>query len=112
MVNCIPFLKNYIEQERLMALEQTDVEKIAKLAALKLNANDLEATTVSLNNILQLIDKMQAVDTQNIEPLAHPLEITQRLRPDMVTEENHREQYQKIAPSTSEGLYLVPKVID
>lgn len=95
-----------------MALEQTDVEKIAKLAALKLNAKDLEDTTFSLNNILQLIDNMQAVNTQNIEPLAHPLEITQRLRPDMVTEENHREQYQKIAPSTSEGLYLVPKVID
>lgn len=95
-----------------MALEQTDVEKIAKLATLQLNEGDLEATTNSLNNILQLIDKMQAVDTNGIEPLAHPLEITQRLRPDMVTEENHRERYQQIAPSTSEGLYLVPKVID
>lgn len=112
MGNCIPFEKNYIEREILMALGQTDVEKIAKLAALKLNASDLEATTSTLNNILQLIDNMQAVDTKGIEPLAHPLEITQRLRPDMVTEENHREVYQMIAPSTSEGLYLVPKVID
>ncbi|AZS51961.1 Asp-tRNA(Asn)/Glu-tRNA(Gln) amidotransferase subunit GatC [Entomomonas moraniae] len=95
-----------------MALEQTDVEKIAQLAALKLNESDLAESTVMLNNILQLVDRMQAVDTNGIEPLAHPLEATQRLRPDMVTEENHRDEYQKIAPSVSDGLYLVPKVID
>ncbi|UYZ84150.1 Asp-tRNA(Asn)/Glu-tRNA(Gln) amidotransferase subunit GatC [Entomomonas sp. E2T0] len=95
-----------------MALEQTDVEKIAQLAALKLNDSDLAETTTTLNNILKLIDRMQAVNTDGVEPLAHPLEATQRLRPDMVTEENHRDDYQKIAPAVSDGLYLVPKVIE
>lgn len=95
-----------------MALEQKDVEKIAQLAALKLNDNDLVETTSTLNNILKLIDRMQAVNTDGVEPLAHPLEATQRLRPDMVTEENHRDEYQVIAPAVSDGLYLVPKVID
>jgi len=95
-----------------MALEQKDVEKIAQLAALKLNDDDLQETTTTLNTILKLVDKMQAVDTKGIEPLAHPLEATQRLRPDMVTEQNQRDQYQQIAPAVSDGLYLVPKVID
>lgn len=95
-----------------MALDQADVEKIAQLAALKLNESDLVQSTTMLNNILQLVDQMQAVSTHGIEPLAHPLEATQRLRPDMVTEENHRDRYQKIAPAVSNGLYLVPKVID
>lgn len=95
-----------------MALEQKDVEKIAKLAALKLNDSDLQETTATLNTILKLVDKMQAVNTNSIEPLAHPLEASQRLRPDMVTEQNQRDQYQQIAPAVSDGLYLVPKVID
>lgn len=95
-----------------MALEQKDVEKIAQLAALKLSDGDLHETTASLNSILKLVDNMQAVNTDGIEPLAHPLEASQRLRPDMVTEQDHRDQYQQIAPAVSEGLYLVPKVID
>ncbi|WP_134604273.1 Asp-tRNA(Asn)/Glu-tRNA(Gln) amidotransferase subunit GatC, partial [Pseudomonas aeruginosa] len=65
-----------------------------------------------LNNILGLIDQMQAVDTSGVEPLAHPLEATQRLRPDAVTETDHRDAYQTIAPAVEEGLYLVPKVIE
>lgn len=95
-----------------MALEQEDVEKIAHLAALKLSDEGLKDTTETLNDILALVNRMQAVNTNGIEPLAHPLEATQRLRPDMVTEENHREVYQKIAPAVTDGLYLVPKVID
>lgn len=95
-----------------MALEQKDVEKIAQLAALRLHDKDLTETTKMLNTILKLVDKMQLVDTTDVEPLAHPIETTQRLRPDMVTEQNHRDQYQQIAPAVSDGLYLVPKVID
>ena len=95
-----------------MALEQKDVEKIAQLAALRLNDNDLTETTATLNAILKLVDNIQVVDTKEVEPLAHPLEAIQRLRPDMVTEQNHRDQYQQIAPAVSDGLYLVPKVID
>ncbi|MCH4875043.1 MULTISPECIES: Asp-tRNA(Asn)/Glu-tRNA(Gln) amidotransferase subunit GatC [Pseudomonas] len=95
-----------------MALERSDVEKIAHLARLGLNDADIPRTTEALNSILGLIDQMQAVDTTGIEPLAHPLEASQRLRADVVTETNHREAYQSIAPAVEKGLYLVPKVIE
>lgn len=95
-----------------MALERTEVEKIAHLASLGLSEADLPRTTETLNNILGLIDRMQAVDTTGIEPLAHPLETTQRLRADVVTERNQRDAYQAIAPAVEEGLYLVPRVIE
>ena len=95
-----------------MALERSDVEKIAHLARLGLNHADIPDTTATLNNILGLIDQMQAVNTDGIEPLAHPLEATQRLRADHVTERNQREAYQAIAPAVENGLYLVPKVIE
>ena len=95
-----------------MALERSDVEKIAHLARLGLNEAEVPRTTETLNNILGLIDAMQAVDTDGIEPLAHPLETTQRLRADVVTEQNRRDAYQAIAPAVENGLYLVPKVIE
>lgn len=95
-----------------MALERSDVEKIAHLARLGLEEAEIQRTTETLNDILGLVDRMQAVDTDGIAPLAHPLEATQRLRADAVTEENHREAYQAIAPAVEAGLYLVPKVIE
>ncbi|MFV0454226.1 MAG: Asp-tRNA(Asn)/Glu-tRNA(Gln) amidotransferase subunit GatC [Pseudomonas sp.] len=95
-----------------MALERPEVEKIAHLARLDLNEDDLPRTTETLNNILGLIDRMQAVDTNGVEPLAHPLETTQRLRSDEVTEANQRDTYQAIAPAVEDGLYLVPRVIE
>ncbi|MDL0441201.1 Asp-tRNA(Asn)/Glu-tRNA(Gln) amidotransferase subunit GatC [Stutzerimonas frequens] len=95
-----------------MALERTEVEKIAHLARLGLSEADLPRTTETLNNILGLIDRMQAVDTTGIEPLAHPLETMQRLRADEVTERNQRDAYQAIAPAVENGLYLVPRVIE
>lgn len=95
-----------------MALERSDVEKIAHLARLGLAEAEIPRTTETLNNILGLIDQMQAVDTDGIEPLAHPLEATQRLRADVVSETNQRDAYQAIAPAVENGLYLVPKVIE
>ncbi len=95
-----------------MALDRSDVEKIAHLARIALSDDDVPATTAKLSGILGLIDEMQAVDTDGIAPLAHPLETTQRLRPDEVSETNQREAYQTIAPATEAGLYLVPKVIE
>jgi aspartyl-tRNA(Asn)/glutamyl-tRNA(Gln) amidotransferase subunit C len=88
------------------------VEKIAHLARLGLNDADIPRTTEALNSILELVSQMQAVDTRGIEPLAHPLEASQRLRADVVTERNNRETYQAIAPAVEKGLYLVPKVIE
>lgn len=95
-----------------MALQRSDVEKIAHLARLGLDEGDIPHTLDALNSILGLVDLMQAVDTQGIEPLAHPLEASQRLRADQVTETNQRDAYQAIAPSVESGLYLVPQVIE
>ncbi|WP_163832503.1 Asp-tRNA(Asn)/Glu-tRNA(Gln) amidotransferase subunit GatC [Spartinivicinus ruber] len=95
-----------------MALDQTDVEKIAHLARIAINKQDIANTTEGLTQILAMIDQMQAADTDNVEPLAHPLEMEQRLRPDKVTETNQRETFQATAPATENGLYLVPKVIE
>ena len=89
-----------------MALERSDVEKIAHLARLGLDEADTHT------RFLGLVDRMQAGDTDGIEPLAHPLEATQRLRADVVGESNRRDAYQAIAPAVAEGLYLVPKVIE
>lgn len=95
-----------------MALDRKAVEDIAHLARIALNEEDIPATTTKLSGILDLIDKMQAVNTDGVAPLAHPLETTQRLRADAVTETNQREMLQAIAPATEDGLYLVPRVIE
>jgi|TARA_B110000902_G_scaffold267307_1_gene360198 aspartyl-tRNA(Asn)/glutamyl-tRNA(Gln) amidotransferase subunit C len=95
-----------------MALENSDIEKLATLA--RININDEMKTEVAgkISDILTMIDDMQAVDTSGIEPMANSLDATQRLREDIVTESNKREQLQAVAPATEDGLYLVPKVID
>lgn len=95
-----------------MAFDRSEVEKVAQLA--RLHINDAEADEVSsrITDILALIDQMQSVDTNNVEPLAHPLDVTQRMRADQVTEENRREELQSLAPRSENGLYLVPKVIE
>ncbi len=95
-----------------MALTLEDINKIAHLARLGLSDDEKSRYNDSLNNIMGLIDELQAVNTTGIEPLAHSLDVTQPLRPDVVSEQNQREAYQKIAPATQDGLYLVPKVIE
>ena len=95
-----------------MAIDRSDIEKIAKLARLNINEDEITEVTDSISNILSLVDKMQSADTTGIEPMAHPMDAVQRLRPDIVTEKNEREKFQKIAPATEAGLYLVPKVIE
>ena len=95
-----------------MALDRSDVERLAYLARIGLQEADIPATADKLTSIMGLIDKMQAVDTSGVQPLAHPLEATQRLRPDQVTESNQRDALQTIAPATEQGLYLVPRVIE
>jgi aspartyl-tRNA(Asn)/glutamyl-tRNA(Gln) amidotransferase subunit C len=73
---------------------------------------EAQATLGKLTNILDLIEEMQAVDTQGIVPMSHSQDVVQRLRPDVVTAVNQREAFQKIAPAVENGLYLVPKVIE
>jgi aspartyl-tRNA(Asn)/glutamyl-tRNA(Gln) amidotransferase subunit C len=95
-----------------MSLDRSDVERIAYLARLAIDEQDIPAYTENLSSILQLVDEMQAIDTTGVEPLAHPLDGEQRLRADDVSEINQREQLQKVAPATEAGLFLVPKVIE
>lgn len=95
-----------------MALDSNDVAKIAHLARLEVADADLGHYAAELSNILGLVEQMNAVDTTGVEPMAHPLHMAQRLRPDAVTEPNRREDFQAGAPATEDGLYLVPKVIE
>ncbi len=95
-----------------MSLTIDEVRRIAALARIELGQAELEATHAKLNGIFGLVEQMQAVDTQGVEPMSHPQDVAQRLRPDAVTETDRRDDFQRIAPQTEAGLYLVPKVIE
>ncbi|UJS24734.1 Asp-tRNA(Asn)/Glu-tRNA(Gln) amidotransferase subunit GatC [Thiothrix winogradskyi] len=95
-----------------MAISEVEVKKVARLARLAVPDERLAAYTQNLCNILDLVDQLSAVDTTGVEPMAHPLDMMQRLRDDVVTETDHREKYQSVAPEVENGLYLVPKVIE
>ena len=95
-----------------MALDKNEVAKIAQLARLHVNDSEAEEVANRISDILELINRMQAIDTENIEPLSHPLDAVQRLRADEVTESDRRDELQTIAPASESGLYLVPKVIE
>ena len=95
-----------------MSLSNDQVGHIARLARIAVSASELEATRAKLNGIFELIEQMQAVDTAGVEPMSHPQELATRLRPDLVTETDRRDAFQKVAPQTEAGLYLVPKVIE
>lgn len=99
-----------------MSLTLSDVKRIANLAQLELTDAHAETALSELNGIFALAEQMQAIDTTGVAPLSHPLAarlaLPLRLREDVVTEENHRDDYQAPAPKTEDGLYLVPKVIE
>ena len=95
-----------------MALEREDVEKIAHLARLAIDDEDIPAYARDLSNILQLVEQLSAVDTKGVTPMAHPLDMHQRLRADEVAETDQRELFQSLAPAVEAGVYLVPKVIE
>jgi len=99
-----------------MSLTLNDVERIAKLAQLEMDAGHSADMLDKLNGIFALAEQMKAVDTEGVAPLSHPLanamQVALRLREDVATEPNRREEYQKVAPKTEDGLYLVPKVIE
>ncbi|RJG04843.1 Asp-tRNA(Asn)/Glu-tRNA(Gln) amidotransferase subunit GatC [Noviherbaspirillum cavernae] len=100
-----------------MSLELSDVKRLARLAQLDLSEAEAVKTLDKLNGIFALVEQMRAIDTSGVEPLNHPIaahqnDVALRLREDAVTEPNRREDYQKVAPATQDGLYLVPKVIE
>ncbi|BCK86358.1 glutamyl-tRNA(Gln) amidotransferase subunit C [Sideroxyarcus emersonii] len=95
-----------------MSLSLADVEKVARLARLAMNEQELQAAQAQLNNIFGLIAEMQAVDTKGVEPMSHSQDLAQRLREDKVTETDQRAAFQAVAPQVEQGLYLVPQVIE
>ena len=96
-----------------MSLTRSDVEGIARLARLEISEPELAAYADSLSRILSFVEQLNAADTADVEPLAHPLAgEVQRLRADVVTESDQRLKFQANAPQVSAGLYIVPKVIE
>lgn len=95
-----------------MSLAPDEVRRIAHLARLALDTDAVEAYAQDLSSILDFVEQLEAAPTDGVEPMAHPQDATQRLRPDEVTEPDARERFQAIAPAVEAGLYLVPKVIE
>lgn len=100
-----------------MSLDLSDVQRLAMLAQIQITGEQAERTLGKLNDIFGLVEKLCAVDTTGVEPLNHPIAairpaLALRLRPDVVTEQDRRVDYQECAPATQDGLYLVPKVLE
>ena len=95
-----------------MSLQPEDILGIAHLARLQVEPDDVPVYARELSSILALVEQMNAAATQDVEPMAHPLDETQRLRPDEVTETDQHERFQAIAPQVRDDLYLVPRVIE
>ncbi len=95
-----------------MALGRDEVLTIAHLARISIDDRDIDGYARNLSEILSFVEQMNAVDTDGVEPMAHPLDAVQRLRADEVTEPDRREHYQQSAPAVEAGLYLVPRVVE
>ena len=95
-----------------MSLNKEQVKEIAQLAKLSINDSEIEQSTIELNNILSLMAELADIETDQVEPMAHPLEMSQRLREDVVSETDLSEEFQAIAPKTGKRHFLVPTVIE
>lgn len=114
----IPYMAtsfNTLVISQAMSLTPEQVRRVAHLARIEISDAEAASTVGHLNDIFTLIEKMQAVDTRGVEPMAHAQDVAQRLRADRVSEAGEvaqRDAFQAIAPETAAGLYLVPKVIE
>ncbi len=95
-----------------MSLSPEQIRQVAQLARLQLAPEQTEHYAVQISNILAMVDELSRADTEGVLPMAHPLDMVQRLRPDVVSEANQREAMQAIAPQVADGVYLVPRVIE
>ena len=111
MYDATPFLWPLPEYV-CVALTPEDLASIAHLARLEIDPAEVDEYVAKLGSILDLVAQLDSVDTSSVLPMAHPLNMVQRLRPDEVTESDHREQYQQNAADVSHGLYRVPRVIE
>jgi len=103
---------NFRFKRFFMALSLDEVRRIAELARIGISDAEARAVQGQLNDIFELIGRMQKVDTEGVEPMSHAHGSALRLREDKVTEGDQREQFQSVAPQVEAGLYLVPKVIE
>ena len=95
-----------------MSLNPEQVARIARLARIELSPAEIDTTRDQLNGILGFIEQLQSVNTDGIAPMAHAVDVVQRLREDKVTETDNRAAFQSVAPDVEADLYLVPKVIE
>ena len=95
-----------------MSIERQEIEKLATLSRIATNESTITEVSQRLSSVLDLVDQLQAINTEGVDAMSHPMQATQRLREDEVTEINQREAFQAIAPDTEDGLFLVPKVIE
>ena len=95
-----------------MPLSKDEVLRIAQLARIGISDAEARAVQTQLNDIFELIGQMQKVNTDGTEPMSHGQDLKLRLRDDVVTERDRREQFLSLAPEREQGLYLVPKVIE
>jgi aspartyl-tRNA(Asn)/glutamyl-tRNA(Gln) amidotransferase subunit C len=95
-----------------MSLDDKTVRKVAHLTQLAIDENEIPNYGEELSAILYLVDKLSLAETGDVEPMAHPLDAVQRLRPDTADESDRREAFQSQAPAVRGGLYLVPRVIE
>lgn len=95
-----------------MSLSKEQVQHIATLARLSVDEKEIDDVVAKLSSIVDFVDQLQAAPTDDVVPMAHPMDMSQRLRADVVTEGNERDRIQKNAPSVQDGLYLVPRVLD
>lgn len=95
-----------------MTMTREQIEKLATLSRVQLDQESIDEVTRNVSRIVEFFDALNDVDTRGVDAMSHPLDMTQRLRSDAVTEEDRRDKYQASAPHVEGGLYLVPKVID
>ncbi len=95
-----------------MSIERHEIEKLATLARIAIDDSTINEVSRRLGSVLELVDQLQAADTEGVEAMSHPVQAIQRLREDEVTEINQRDALQATSPDIEDGLFLVPKVIE
>ena len=93
-------------------MKRSEIDRIAGLARLEIGADEMPVYQRELGAILGFVEQLAKAETADIPPMAHPLDVAQRLRPDEVTESDARDRFQAVAPLVEDGFYLVPRVIE
>ena len=105
-------IRHLAAKRKVVALSKQDIEYIAHLARLDIEPAEIPDYEAKMSKIIEFIDELDQADTGDLVPMAHPLDMQQRLRPDEVTETNERDRYQQNAAETQDGLYVVPRVVE